>query len=257
MTRAAASRSTSSRGPGCPVSRWSSPSCTRAASSAAGSYNATGGLHGVGASVVNALSSRLDVEVDRNGVDLRDVVPPRRARASSTDRGRRAKFTPAGRLRKSRPGREGRHRHPGQLLAGPADLPARGQLSLKELQDRARQTSFLVPGLALHGRSTPGPTRSPRRPSGTTAGSQSSASSWRRTRRSPTWSGCAGRSRFTETVPMLDDAGHMDADRRRARPGRRHRGALGHRLRDRASSPTSTSSPRPRAAPTWPASSGR
>ena len=44
-----------------------------------GSYNATGGLHGVGSSVVNALSSRLDVEVDRSphtwGMSFRRGVP--------------------------------------------------------------------------------------------------------------------------------------------------------------------------------------
>jgi len=44
-----------------------------------GSYAATGGLHGVGASVVNALSARLDVEVDRSAkthaISFRRGVP--------------------------------------------------------------------------------------------------------------------------------------------------------------------------------------
>lgn len=44
-----------------------------------GSYAASGGLHGVGASVVNALSARLDIEVDRGGathaISFRRGVP--------------------------------------------------------------------------------------------------------------------------------------------------------------------------------------
>ena len=45
-----------------------------------GSYVATGGLHGVGASVVNAVSSRLDVDVDRTPGASGDVLPARRTR---------------------------------------------------------------------------------------------------------------------------------------------------------------------------------
>ena len=115
----------------------------------AGSYNATGGLHGVGSSVVNALSSRLDVEVDRNGGHLGDVVPPRCTPGSSTGRGRPRSSPPAGPCAKIGRAAEGRtgtrvtYWPDRQIFLNDAEL------SLKDLQDRARQTSFLVPGLAL------------------------------------------------------------------------------------------------------------
>src|SRR5689334_23736071 len=58
-----------------------------------GSYVATGGLHGVGASVVNALSSRLDVDVDRSpatqGMSFRRGVP-----GVFAGDGEQAEFTP-------------------------------------------------------------------------------------------------------------------------------------------------------------------
>ena len=113
-----------------------------------GNYNATGGLHGVGASVVNALSSRLDVEVDRNGatwaMSFRRGVP-----GVFDGEGPDAPFTPQHGLRKiAKVGRgvtgtRVRYWPDRQIFLKDA------QLSLDHLLDRARQTSFLVPGLEL------------------------------------------------------------------------------------------------------------
>ena len=111
----------------------------------AGSYNATGGLHGVGASVVNALSSRLDVEVDRNGatwaMSFRRGVPGFSTGRPDAPGSRRAA------ARQGRPGPAGVPA-PGSYWPDRQIFLADAQLSLTDLQDRARQTSFLVPGLA-------------------------------------------------------------------------------------------------------------
>ena len=112
------------------------------------SYNATGGLHGVGASVVNALSSRLDVEVDRNGFTW--GISFQRGIAGVFDGpGPRAAFKPAAGLRKLGKVKRGvtgtrvRYWPDRQIFLKDADW------SLSHLHDRARQTSFLVPGLHI------------------------------------------------------------------------------------------------------------
>ncbi len=112
------------------------------------SYAATGGLHGVGASVVNALSMRLDVEVDRDAkihlMSFQRGVP-----GSYAAEGPAAAFKKASGLRVV--GKVAR-KVTGTRVRWWADtqvfLPG-AQLVLEELHDRARQTAFLVPGLTI------------------------------------------------------------------------------------------------------------
>ena len=94
-----------------------------------GSYTASGGLHGVGASVVNALSLRLEIDVDEEGQHLVDQLPARRGRRVRCRRpGRRlrAQVGPA-------PDGEGAadaDGHQDQVLAGPPGVPARRNVLL-------------------------------------------------------------------------------------------------------------------------------
>ncbi|MFG2786660.1 type IIA DNA topoisomerase subunit B [Streptomyces sp. NPDC048419] len=113
-----------------------------------GSYAASGGLHGVGASVVNALSARLDMEVDRDGhthaVSFRRGVP-----GAFAGDGANAKFEAKSGLRKvkkipkTRSGTRTRYWADRQIFLKDA------KLSLSTLHQRARQTAFLVPGLTI------------------------------------------------------------------------------------------------------------
>ncbi|MEU6764089.1 DNA topoisomerase IV subunit B [Streptomyces sp. NPDC046853] len=113
-----------------------------------GSYAASGGLHGVGASVVNALSARLDIEVDRHG-RTHAVSFRRGAPGAFTGPGPDAPFTPARGLRKAkkipktRTGTRVRYWADRQIFLKDA------KLNLDTLHQRARQTAFLVPGLTI------------------------------------------------------------------------------------------------------------
>jgi DNA gyrase subunit B len=119
-----------------------------------GSYSASGGLHGVGASVVNALSERLDVEVDRNGktwaMSFHRGEPGvfKDSGAPSPD----APFMPfevrselrvIGKVAKGVTGTRIRYWADRQVFTKGAEF------QLDELLARARQTAFLVPGLAI------------------------------------------------------------------------------------------------------------
>ncbi|KIF67501.1 DNA topoisomerase IV subunit B [Streptomyces sp. AcH 505] len=112
-----------------------------------GSYAASGGLHGVGASVVNALSARLDVEVDRSvthSISFRRGVP-----GMFTEPGPDAPFDPSSGLLKGKRVPKGRTGTRIRYWADRQIFLKDAKLSLEHLHQRARQTAFLVPGLTI------------------------------------------------------------------------------------------------------------
>lgn len=176
-----------------------------------GSYVATGGLHGVGLSVVNALSSRMDIDVDRSpasqGMSFQRGVP-----GTFSGDGPDAAFTPAsglsrkgGRVAKGRSGTRVRFWPDRQIFTKDAGFILDGLIG------RARQTSFIVPGLELVIRDQ----------------RAADASEWTEEKfRHDGGIGefcdflatgepvtevlrLQGSDTFTETVPLLDDKGHM------------------------------------------------
>jgi len=190
-----------------------------------GSYTASGGLHGVGASVVNALAARLDVEVDREGHTWAASFR-RGVTGEFAGPGPDADFTRKSGLRQlSRPGQANRvRRATGTRIRFWPDRQVfikDARFSFDALTERARQTAYLVPGLTISIREEPA--GSPGSPDGTHADQERVKQAVFR------FDGgisefCAhlgsgepvtdvlrltGSGNFTETIPVLDDRGHM------------------------------------------------
>jgi DNA gyrase subunit B len=185
-----------------------------------GSYTASGGLHGVGASVVNALSARLDVEVDRAGavhaMSFRRGEPGIFADNGTVDPD--ATFSPfvdrselrrVGRVKRGVTGTRVRYWADRQIFLKDAAF------AYDELVTRARQTSYLVPGLEILLRDERGLPGTPGEDGpheerfvhegGITefaeflARDEAVTDVWR----------LRGSGHFRETVPVLDSRGHM------------------------------------------------
>jgi len=187
-------------------------------------YKTSGGLHGVGASVVNALSARLDVVVRRGGrvhtMSFQRGVPgtfaadgpaaaftarpglsvagkAARAATGTTVTGRAATGTTVTKTTVT-----------GTTVRWWPDLPlfTRGSaVDLDQLCARLRQTAFLVPGLELAVRGAGVPAQTYRFEGGTVDFVEHLAVDG---------AVCdpvhlVGEGRFSETVPVLDEHGHL------------------------------------------------
>ena len=188
-----------------------------------GSYTASGGLHGVGASVVNALSARLDVEVDRGGkthlMSFRRGEPGIFADPRSGGPSPESDFTPfvdrsellvGGTVKRGVTGTRVRYWADRQIFQPDSAF------SYDELVTRARQTSYLVPGLRIALRDERGVPGTPGEHgrydevfvheggigefAEFLAADPAVTEVWRLT----------GTGNFTETVPVLDPRGQMN-----------------------------------------------
>ena len=174
-----------------------------------GSYTASGGLHGVGASVVNALSARFDVEVDRDGhtwaASFRRGVP-----GVFAGPGPDASFSPASALRKERRVAKRVTGTRSRFWPDPQVFVRDSEFTFDALTERARQTAYLVPGLMIR-------IRDESRPDGDPAEAEFCFDGGISEFCAHLGSGepvtevlrLQGNGQFTETVPVLDGQGHM------------------------------------------------
>ena len=116
-----------------------------------GSYAASGGLHGVGASVVNALSIRMDVAVARDGalhtISFQRGVPGVFDKATPDSKFSKSSgsknLKKGGKVGKKATGTTIKYWSDPQIFLREADY------DIEEIHARARQTAFLVPGLTI------------------------------------------------------------------------------------------------------------
>lgn len=172
-----------------------------------GSYTASGGLHGVGASVVNALSVRLDAQVDR-GAKTHEASFRRGVTGVFDGEGPDANFTKkaglrvVGKVPRTRTGTRTRWWPDPQVFTPDTEI------SFEGLVARARQTAYLVPTLEIEVRDERGD--APRDETFKFSGGitefvehLSSGEDVTNVIR------LTGSGHFKETIPVLDDKGHM------------------------------------------------
>jgi DNA gyrase subunit B len=174
-----------------------------------GSYTASGGLHGVGASVVNALAARLDIEVDREGHTWAASFR-RGVTGVFSEPGPGAEFTKQSGLRqvarvaKKTTGTRIRFWPDRQVFLRDA------RFSFEALAERARQTAYLVPGLTISIREEPLNGDAPSHAEFRFDGGISEFCAHLVSGEAVTEVlRLTGSGNFTETIPVLDDRGHM------------------------------------------------